>query len=316
MNRLQAMQVFTRIVDGNSFSAAAHSLHITRSSVTTIMQALEAHLKVRLLNRTTRRISLTPDGAAYYERCARILADIEESERVIARHVPPRGKLKVDMPGSIGKHVIVPALGDFQSRYPDIELMLGVGDTAVDLVQDSTDCAIRMGQLQDSTLVARCLGTADVVTVASRAYLARAGVPETLADLAQHTAVNYFPGKTGRIVQMDFIVDGQATAPRLHSRLAANDADAYLQCGLNGLGLIQLPRFLAIPHLEAGELVEVLGRWRPAPLPISAVYPRDRYLSPLVRAFVDWAVERFAQCNLLRAVDLRTSALLEEAATV
>jgi LysR family transcriptional regulator for bpeEF and oprC len=315
MNRLQAMQVFTRVVDGNSFSAAASSLNITLSSVTTIIQALEAHLKVRLLNRTTRKISLTPDGAAYYARCARILADIEESERVVSRHAAPRGKLKVDMPGSIGKYVIVPALDDFQARYPDIDLMLGVGDRTVDLVQDSADCMIRMGPLQDSTLIARGVGTAEFVTAASPAYIARAGLPETLADLALHTAVNCFSGKTGRIAQMDFIVDGQPFAPRMHSRLAANDGDAYLQCGLNGLGLIQLPRFLATAHLAAGELVEVHGPWRPAPLPISAGYPRNRHLSPPVRAFVDWAAERFAQYDLLRAVGLRASAALEEPAT-
>ncbi|WP_223963543.1 LysR family transcriptional regulator [Paraburkholderia sabiae] len=301
MNRLQAMQVFTRIVDGNSFSAAARSLDITRSSVTTIIQALEAHLKVRLLNRTTRRISLTPDGAAYYERCARILADIEESERVFSRHAAPRGKLSVDMPGSIGNRVIVPALDEFQARYPDIDLLLRVGDTGIDLVQDNIDCAIRIGELQDVTLIARRLGTVEFVTVASPAYFARAGVPETIADLTMHTAVNHASGRTGQIAQMDFIVDGKPVAPRMHSRLAANDDAAYLQCGLNGLGLIQLPRLLALPHLEAGELVEVLGRWRPAPCPVHAVYPRSRRLSTQVRAFVDWAAERFAQCDLMHA---------------
>jgi LysR family transcriptional regulator, regulator for bpeEF and oprC len=309
------MQVFTRIVDANSFSAAADSLNITRSSVTTTIQALEAHLKVRLLNRTTRRISLTPDGAAYYERCARILAEVEESERVFSHHATPRGKLKVDMPGSIGRLVIVPALDEFQARYPEIDLMLGVGDKAVDLVQDSVDCAIRMGPLQDSTLIARRLGTAEFVTVASPAYLARAGMPESLADLDAHTVVNYFSGKTGRIVRMDFVVDGKPVEVRARSRLAANDGEAYLQCGLNGLGLIQVPRFLAMPHLDRGELVEVLAAWRPAPFPISAVYPRNRHLSAQVRAFVDWAAERIEHCDALRAGP-RTRASHAEAATV
>src|ERR1700761_7100862 len=153
MDKLQAMQVFTRVVDCNSFSAAADSLNMTRSSVRTIIQNLESYLKVRLLNRTTRRINLTPDGAAYYERCSRILADVEESETSFSTAVAPRGKLKVDLPGSIGRLVIVPALADFHARYPDIDLMLGVSDKHVDLIQEGVDCAIRMGYLPDSTLV-------------------------------------------------------------------------------------------------------------------------------------------------------------------
>jgi LysR family transcriptional regulator for bpeEF and oprC len=301
MDKLQAMQVFTRIVESNSFSGAADSLQMPRSSVTTIMQNLEAHLKVRLLNRTTRRISLTADGAAYYERCARILADVEDSENAFSTPVSPRGKLKIDMPGSIGRLVIVPALADFHRRYPDIELMLGIGDRAIDLVQDGVDCAIRIGSLPDSTLVARRIGVSEFVTVASPDYLARHGHPRTLADLDAHVAVHYFSSTNGRIVEMDFVVDGKPVEVRMRSRLAANDGDAYMQCGLRGLGLIQIPHFLARPHLESGALVEVLEPWRPAPFPVSAVYPYNRHLSPQVRAFVEWVAERFERFHPLRA---------------
>ncbi|MFT4503186.1 LysR substrate-binding domain-containing protein [Caballeronia sp. 15711] len=311
MDKLQAMQVFTRVVDANSFSGAADSLHMTRSSVTTIIQTLEAYLKVRLLNRTTRRISLTPDGAAYYERCSRILAEVEDSESSFSRASAPRGKLKVDMPGSIGRLVVVPALDDFHSRYPDIDLMLGVGDRAVDLVQDSVDCAIRMGPMQDSTLVARRVGVSEFVTVASPEYIARNGEPLSLEELETHTAVYYFSSRNGRIVEMDFIVDGKPVEVRMHSKLAANDGDAYLQCGLQGLGLIQVPHFLAMPHLQSGALLEVLGKWRPSPFSISAVYPQNRHLSPQVRVFVEWVAELFESCQLLRADNIPPSGIAQ-----
>lgn len=309
MDKLQAMQVFTRVVDTNSFSGAADALHMTRSSVTTIIQGLEAYLKVRLLNRTTRRISLTPDGAAYYERCARILAEVEDSESSFSRATSPRGKLKVDMPGSIGRLLVVPALDDFHSRYPDIDLMLGVGDRAVDLIQDSVDCAIRIGPMQDSTLVARRVGVSEFITAASPEYLARNGTPSSLEELEAHTAVNYFSSRNGRIVEMDFVVDGKPVEIRMRSKLAANDGDAYLLCGLRGLGLVQVPHFLAMPHLESGELVEVLGKWRPSPFPISAVYPQNRHLSPQVRVFVEWVAELFENCQLLRADKVRPSGI-------
>ncbi|CAN7770080.1 LysR family transcriptional regulator [Caballeronia sp. LjRoot34] len=311
MDKLQAMQVFTRVVDTNSFSGAADSLHMTRSSVSTVIQNLESYLKVRLLNRTTRRISLTPDGAAYYERCSRILAEVEDSESSFSRASAPRGKLKVDMPGSIGRLVVVPALDDFHSRYPDIDLMLGVGDRAVDLIQDSVDCAIRIGPMQDSTLVARRVGVSEFVTVASPEYIARNGEPLSLEELETHTAVNYFSGLNGRIVEMDFVVDGKSVEVRMRSKLAANDGDAYLQCGLRGLGLIQVPHFLAMPHLESGALVEVLGKWRPSPFAISAVYPQNRHLSPQVRVFVEWVAELFENCQLLRADNVLPSVIAQ-----
>jgi LysR family transcriptional regulator, regulator for bpeEF and oprC len=301
MDKLHAIQVFTKVVETNSFSGASNALHMTRSSVTTTIQNLEAHLKVRLLNRTTRRISLTPDGAAYYEACSRILAEVEDSESSLSVSATPRGKLKVDMPGSIGRLVVVPALDDFHARYPAINLMLGVGDKAVDLVQDSVDCAIRVGPLRDSTLVARRVGVSEFVTVASLEYFKRSGIPRKLGDLDKHVAVNYFSSRNGRMVAMGFVVNGKRVEVSMRSRLAANDGDAYLQCGLQGLGIIQVPHFLAHPHLQSGALIEVLEQWRPVPFPISAIYPQNRHLSPVVRAFIEWVAGLFERCTLLRA---------------
>jgi LysR family transcriptional regulator, regulator for bpeEF and oprC len=305
MDKLQAMQVFTHVVDANSFSGAADALHMTRSSVTTIIQNLEALLKVRLLNRTTRRISLTPDGAAYYERCTHILAQIEEAENVYAEVArAPRGKLKVDMPGSIGRMVIVPVLDDFHARYPDVDLMLGTSDKPVDLVAESVDCAIRMGALQDSTLVARRVGTSGLVTVASPSYLAQHGAPASLAALEQHVAVNYFSLHNGRRAAMDFVVDGKPVEIKVPSKLAANDGDTYLQCGIEGHGLIQVPHFMALAYVRKGELIEVLQHWRPASLPVWVVYPQNRHLSAHVRVFVDWVADVFEKCWMLRRDDV------------
>ena len=301
MDKLQAMHVFTRIVDANSFSRAADTLRLPRASVTAIIQRLEASLKVRLLNRTTRRLSLTADGAAYYECCVRILADIEETEQSLSSvAAAPRGKLRVDMPGSIGRLIVVPALYDFYARYPNIELMLGFGDKPVDLFQEGVDCVVRVGALEDSSLVARRIGTFEFVTAASPTYLRMYGEPMTIGDLPDHVAVNYFSALTHRIVNMNFVVDGKTVEVKMNSKLAANDADAYLNCGVKGLGLIQVPRILALPHLRDGELVEVLAHCRPLAMPISAVYPYHRHLSPHVRAFVGWVAELFERCPLLR----------------
>ena len=301
MDRLQAMQVFTRVVDTNSFSRAADTLNLPRASVTTIIQNLEAHLNVRLLQRTTRRLNLTPDGAAYYERCVRILADIEEAEGSFSNNGKgPHGKLRVDMPGAIGRLIVMPQLCDFHTRYPEIELMMGFGDKPVDLIQEGVDCVIRVGTLQDSSLVARRIGVFQGVTVAAPQYLERNGTPKTIEDLQNHTAVNYFSSRTGRVMDMDFVIDDETIEVKMRGMIAVNDAEAYLSCGLKGVGIIQVPRFMALPHLRAGELVEVLPQWNPLPMPISAVYPHNRHLSPKVRVFVDWAAELFERCPLLQ----------------
>jgi LysR family transcriptional regulator for bpeEF and oprC len=300
MDRLQAMQVFTRVVESNSFSRAADTLDMPRASVTTIIQNLEAFLGVRLLQRTTRRLNLTPDGAAYYERCVRILADIAETEQLFhegARN--PRGKLRVDMPSSIGRLVVLPRLCEFHTRYPDIELMVGLGDKPVDLIQEGIDAVIRVGTLQDSTLVARRVGVFQGVTCASPEYLKRHGEPRTLEELENHYAVNYFSSRTGRIIGWDFLVDGKPVTVKMKGAVAVNDADAYLNCGINGFGMIQPARFMALPYLQSGQLKEVLPQWKAQPMPISVVYPHNRHLSPKVRVFVDWIAEMFERCPLL-----------------
>jgi len=307
MDRFQAMQVFTGVVDANSFTRAADNLGLPRATVTTIIQNLEALLQVRLLNRTTRRISLTPDGAAYYEHCARILGEVEETEssfRDVARG--PKGRLRIDVPSPIGRLILIPHLCEFHARYPEVELVIGMGDRMVDLVREAVDCVIRVGELQDSTLVARRIGTLKSITCAAPDYLERYGVPVTIDDLQQHLAVQYFSSRTGRNFDWDFIVDGQPMPVKMRGSVSVNDVEAYVACALQGFGLIQPARFTVLPHLESGALIEVLPQLSPSPMPISVAYMQNRHLSPKVRAFVDWVAELFAACPLLGGVDTGT----------
>ncbi|MGF6756074.1 LysR family transcriptional regulator [Paraburkholderia sp. GAS42] len=300
MDRLQAMQVFTRVVDTNSFTRAAETLDMPRASVTTIIQNLEAFLGVRLMHRTTRRLSLTPDGAAYYERCVRILSDVEETEASFQRgNKKPTGKLRIDMPGSIGRLLVIPSLCEFHTRYPDIDLQLGLTDRPVDLLQEGVDCVVRVGALQDSSLVARRIGLFEHVSCASPAYLKHFGTPQSIEDLENHKAVNYFSSRTGRVIDWSFKVDEKEIEVKMKSIVSVNDADAYVTCGLEGFGLIQPAFYMVLPHLRSGELVEVLPDLKPLPMPISVVYPHSRHLSSKVRVFVDWIAEIFDRCPLL-----------------
>lgn len=304
MDRFQAMQVFTRVVDANSFTRAADMLGLPRATVTTIIQNLEALLGVRLLNRTTRRLSLTPDGAAYYEHCARILGEVEETEssfREVARG--PKGRLRIDVPSPIGRLVLIPRLCEFRARYPEVELVIGMGDRMVDLVREAVDCVIRVGDLQDSTLVARRIGALKLITCATPDYLARHGVPQSLEDLEKHVAVQYFSPRTGRNFDWDFVVDGQAVPVKMNGSVSVNDMDAYIACALQGFGMIQPARFTVLPLLESGQLVEVLPQFSPSSMPMSVAYMQNRHLSPKVRAFVDWVAELFGACPLLGGVD-------------
>jgi LysR family transcriptional regulator for bpeEF and oprC len=291
MDIVLAMRVFTRVVETNSFTRAAETLDMPRARVTVTVQALEARLKTRLLQRTTRSLNLTPDGAAYYERCLRVLADIDDIESSFLGKRTPRGRLRVDMPGALGRLVVMPALGEFHERYPEIDLILGLGDKPLDLVQEGIDVVVRIGTLQDSSLVARRIGIYEAVTVASPAYLEKAGTPTTLAELANHRTVNYYWSRTGRIMPLTFEANGEAVEVKMRGAIAVNDAEAYFRSALNAFGIVQGARFLALPYLQSGALIEILSPWKPPPLPISAVYPHNRHLSASVSAFIDWIAE-------------------------
>ena len=289
MDKFQAMQVFVSIVEQGSFSRAAEHLQMPRASVTLSIKQLETHLGTRLLQRTTRHVSTTADGDAYYQRCLRLLADLEETESAFSHSlINPRGKLRLNLQGSMGKSFVIPALPEFSARYPLLELEIGMGDRLVDLVREGIDCVLRGGELRDSSMIARRVASMLQITCASTSYLERYGVPQSLADLKQHLAVNYFTSQTGRNMDFEFMVDGKLQLLPMKSLIAVNDADAYATSAAAGYGLIQLPHFHVAAQLAAGTMHEVLADMRPPPMPLSLLYPHHRQLSPRVRVFVEW----------------------------
>ena len=296
MDRLDTLQLFTRIVEQNSFSRAADLLGIPRASATHAIKELEARLGTRLLERTTRHVRPTLDGQAYYERCVQVLSDLDDAEAVFRQGAAsPRGVLRVDMSGTHATQVVLPMLGDFHARHPDIELVISSGDQLVDLVRDGVDCVIRAGDPRNPNLVARRLAAMPQVVCASPAYLDRFGTPRHPGELAAHHVVRFFASSGGIDYPLELQVDGQWRRYDLGGWLAVNDAENYVQGALHGAGLIQVPRFHIEAMLRDGRLVEVLGTWRSPDLPLSALYPQRRQLSPRVRVFVDWLVGLYGE---------------------
>ena len=293
MDKLQAMEVFVQVVDSGGFTKAADTLQMPKATVSTLIRDLETSLSVRLLNRTTRRMNVTADGAAYYERCLRILADVRDTEESLSRtQASPSGRLRVDVPTGL-LQIIIPALPDFFARYPDIRLEMGCGDRPVELVEEGVDCAVRGGALPDSTLIARRIGILYFATCATPSYLEQFGRPTHPHELMQHKCVNYFSAKTGKIFDWDFTKDGERLQLALPAHFAVNNSDAYLIAGLSGLGIMQIPTFTLAGYFESGQLALVLEDWLSDPIPLHVVYPQNRHLSAKVRVFVEWIAELF-----------------------
>jgi len=301
MNKLQAMEVFVQVVDAGGFTRASESLQLPKATVSTLVAGLETALSVKLLHRTTRQVSVTADGAAYYERCLRILADVKDAEESLSRtRLSPSGRLRVDAPTGLANEILVPALPSFFEQYPDIQLELGCGDRPVDLIEEGVDCAVRGGQLADSTLIARRVGLLNFVTCAAPAYLARFGTPTHPRDLERHRCINYFSSKTGKIYKWDYTRDGERIEMTLPGVVALNDSNAYLTAGLAGLGIIMMTDVQLGNHGADGRLVRVLQDWVTDPLPIHVVYPQNRHLSAKVRVFVEWVADLMASHPQMR----------------
>ncbi len=263
--------------------------------MTILIKQLEAHLGVQLLQRTTRQVSPTLDGAAYYQRCVSLLADLEETEAVFATRSSPRGTLRIDMPSGIGRFLVIPALPEFSACYPNIDLEIGLNDRPVDLIREGVDCVLRGGLALDDSLVARPLAMMDQVTCASPAYLQRFGVPANLEELAGHQVVKYFSSSSGKRYGLEFQVGQALRLVDLPKQVAVNSADGYLAACEAGYGLVQTPYYHVMQQLRAGSLVEVLAAIKPPQLPLTALYPPHRQLSPRVRVLVDWLVELCAR---------------------
>lgn len=292
MDRLDALQLFTKIVELGSFSRAAGALGIPRATATHAIKQLETRLQTRLLERTTRQVRPTLDGRAFHERCVHALSELEEAENAL-RHVAanPRGTLRVDMASVHAAHVVLPRIDEFHKRYPGIDLVVSSSDSLIDLIGEGVDCVVRAGVPRDSTLVARRLALMPQVLCASPEYLDAHGLPTHPRHLSTHQAVGFFARGNEVDYSVELLVEGKRQAFTLRGWMATNDAESYRACALRGCGLIQLPRYHVQTHLDDGSLIEVLAAWASPDMPLSALYPQHRQLSPRVRVFIDWLAQ-------------------------
>ena len=294
MDRFDAMLAFARVVETRSFTQAAHTLHMSKTTVTQLVQLLEARLRVKLLNRTTRKVNVTADGAAYYERVVRLLADLDDAEASVSSgSAAPRGRLRVDVPSPLARLILVPALPAFHARYPDIQLHMGVSDREVDLIGENVDCVLRGGKPNDPSLVARHVVDLRIGLYATPAYLADAGTPTHPRELedSPHRAVGFLGSRSGRIRPFDMRRGDENLQVTARHVVALDDGNAYLAAGLAGLGVLWLPHYMAVPHLRQGELLPILKDWSVEPMPLYLAYPPNRHVGARLRVFMQWVIE-------------------------
>jgi DNA-binding transcriptional LysR family regulator len=294
MDRFDAMRVFARIVERRSFTKAADDLGLPRSSVTDAVRMLEARLGVRLLQRTTRQVSPTLDGEAYYQRCVSLIADMEDAESAFAG-AKPSGLVRVDVHGTQARYFLLPGLPRFRQQYPDIRLHFSEAHQPLDMIREGIDCVLRAGELSDSPLIKRRLAVLDRGTFASPDYLNRFGTPQSPDDLERHEMVGLLSSDTSEITPLVFGSDSKRRQMRLPAMVTVTGPETNVACACMGLGLIQVPRYRVSTELANGTLVEVLAGYPPSPLPIHVLYSQTRHLSPRLRAFIDWMAEQFRE---------------------
>jgi LysR family transcriptional regulator, regulator for bpeEF and oprC len=308
MDQLLALRVFVRIAESGAFSKAADAMDIPRPTVTKLVQDLERHLGAKLLQRTTRRVTVTPEGAAYYERATRLIADLEEmDESAVSARSQPRGRIRVDVGSSVANMILIPALPAFRARHPDLQIELGVSDRAANLVGEGVDCAIRTGVLSETSLVARRIADLDWVTCASPLYLRARGTPKHPSELETrepapgdrtrvpgHVVLGYTSSLSGKPFPLEFHRRGESVVVQGRADVGVNESTAHLSGLLAGLGIAQTFRFMVAGHVAEGRIKTVLDDWTRPPQTLQVVYPSGRHLSAKLRVFVDWVVEVFA----------------------
>lgn len=294
MDQLSAMRVFVRVVETGNFTRAATTLNIPKTTVTNMVQALEAHLHTTLLNRTTRRVMVTTDGALYYERAIQILSDIAELDGSLSNsQTQPSGRVRLEMAGAFADLLIIPHLCDFHERYPLIKLDIGVGDRLVDYIAENVDCALRGGTPTDQSLIVRKVGEIGMQAYAAPLYLEKMGMPAHPNDISDgHRCVGYLQAPSGRIMPMSFTRGDEEIEIDPNYIVSVNDARSYLDAAIAGVGLAQVPRFMAQKPLQEGKLVPILSDWACESLTLYIVYPQTRHLSNKVRVVVDWLAKR------------------------
>lgn len=297
MSPFDRMHIFVRVAELASFTQAAEALGIPKASASTAVQQLETQLGTRLLHRTTRRVQLTQDGQAYYERCKDLLADVDELQSMFqqADGAGLRGRVRIDMSTGMARNVVVPRLPELLARHPGLEVELSSTERRVDVVREGFDCVLRTGAVADSSLVARPLGLARLVNCASPAYLRAHGTPRSLADLPGHRLVHFVNTLGARSAGFEAVVDGALVLTPMQGALTVNNAEAYMAGCLAGLGLIQVPHLGVVDLLARGDLVEVLPQLAAPPMPLTLMYANRRNLPRRVRTVMDWLAQVVAE---------------------
>lgn len=298
MDRFDAMRAFARVVEAGSFTKAAQTLHMSKTTVTQLIQQLEARLRVKLLHRTTRKLGVTPDGAVYYERVIRLLADMEDAENSLSSAaMTPRGRLRVDVPSPLARLILVPALPAFHARYPDIQFDMGVSDRKVDLIGDNVDCILRGGEITDQSLIARHVGDLPIGVYVAPRYAERLGSPAHPRELqnTDHCIVGFLSSRTSKIDPLVLRSENERIEITGNYVLAVDDGNAYLEAGLAGLGVIALPNYMAAAHQAGGALIPLFTQWRISPMPLYLAFPPNRHVNAKLRVFIDWIVEVMQQ---------------------
>ncbi len=297
MDSLHAMRIFNRVVETGSFTKAADSLDIPLATASKLVHGLEVQLRVRLLQRTTRKVSVTSDGAAYYDRTVHLVRALDEINLSFGSdNARPTGKIKVDTSASLASSFLIPALPRFHERYPDIEIDLVVTDRITSMMAENVDCAIRGGPMIDDSVVAKQVGSAAWMSCASPGYLARYGTPLNPQDLARHhKLISFVSARTGRPIAATFGQGAAAIQVESNAFLSINEGNAHLAAGLAGIGIIHSFEYKLRPYVATGELVPILESWQPAPYPYYVVHSQNRHRSQRLRLFIDWVGEMFAE---------------------
>lgn len=298
MDRFNAMQAFARVVEASSFTKAAETLHMSKTTVTQLVQQLEVRLQVKLLNRTTRKVNVTADGAVYYQRVIKLLADMDDAETSLpGASALPSGRLRVDVPSPLASLILVPALPAFYAQYPDIQIDLGVSDRVVDIIDENVDCVVRGGELTDLSLMARRVGDLELGVFAAPSYLQRFGMPMHPQELedSKHRIVGFLWARTGRA--LPYAMRKQDEFLQINGRyaLAVDDGNAYLAAGLAGLGVLWLPKYMSEAFEARGALVPLFADWTLDTMPLYVAYPPNRHISRKLRVFIDWVAELIAE---------------------
>jgi DNA-binding transcriptional LysR family regulator len=308
MDQLLAIRTFVRIAEAGTFAKAADSLDLPRSTASKLIADLEDHLGTKLIQRTTRTVIVTPEGAAYYERAVRLIGELEDMDAAVSNtRAQLKGRLRIDIGSSLANLILIPALPDFRSRYPDLEISVGVSDRPVDLISEGVDCVIRGGELSDTTLITRRICELDYVTCAARSYIDLHGMPAAPSQLEYgHHITSYFSSLTGKTHPLYFHRGGEIIEVSTRSMAAVNESTAHLSSLLAGLGVGQTFRVVARSHIDSGRLVPVLEDWTRPKHSLHVMYPPNRHLNAKLRVFVDWVAQVFGDIDRLdsnRALD-------------